>query len=38
VTASGGGHPDGASQVLNAQYKAVTVFSNGAAWYVVSKI
>jgi hypothetical protein len=37
VTVSGGTGPDNASQPLNAQYKAITVLSNGAAWHVISK-
>jgi hypothetical protein len=38
VTVSGGAHPDGSTQVLNAQYKAVTVASNGANWFVIARI
>lgn len=38
VTENGGAGPDQSSQFLNARYEAVTVFSNGAEWYVISKI
>lgn len=37
VTEYGGSGPDGYGQPLNAQYKAITVVSNGAQWYIVSK-
>jgi hypothetical protein len=37
VTEYGGSGPDGFGQPLNAQYKAITVVSNGAQWYIVSK-
>jgi hypothetical protein len=37
VTEYGGSGPDGYSQPLNAQYKAITVVSNGSQWYIVSK-
>jgi hypothetical protein len=37
VTVSGGSGPDGASQALVSQNKAITVVSNGSAWYVQSK-
>lgn len=37
VTEYGGSGPDGYGQPLNAQYKAITVVSNGSQWYIVSK-
>lgn len=37
VTEYGGSGPDGYGQPLNAQYKAITVVSDGARWYIVSK-
>ena len=37
VTEQGGPGPDLSSQPLNTQYDAITVVSNGAQWYVVSK-
>lgn len=37
VSELGGPGPDGYSQPLNAQYKALTVVSNGSQWYIVSK-
>jgi len=37
VTEYGGSGPDGDGQPLNAQYKAITVVSNGAQWYIVNK-
>lgn len=37
VTEQGGSGPDQSSQALAAQYNAITVVSNGAQWYVVSK-
>ncbi len=37
VTEYGGSGPDGYGQPLNAQYKAITVASNGSQWYIVSK-
>ncbi len=37
VTEYGGSGPDGFSQPLNAQYKTITVVSDGARWYIVSK-
>lgn len=37
VSELGGSGPDGFSQPLNAQYKAITVVSNGGQWYIVSK-
>lgn len=39
VTQSGGGGgPDGSAQPLAAQHRALTVFSNGAAWHVVARV
>jgi hypothetical protein len=38
VTEQGGNGPDQSSQVLNAQYKAVTVVSDGSKWFVVSRV
>jgi hypothetical protein len=37
VTEQGGSGPDNSSQTLSSQYKAITVVSNGANWFVVSK-
>ena len=37
VTEQGGAGPDQSSQSLSAQYRAITVVSNGANWFVVSK-
>lgn len=37
VTEQGGSGPDQSSQSLATQYKAITVVSNGANWFVVSK-
>ncbi len=37
VTEQGGSGPDGANKTLSAQYHAITVVSNGANWFVVSK-
>jgi hypothetical protein len=37
VTEQGGSGPDQSSQVLNAQYKAITVTSDGGQWFIVSK-
>jgi Pectate lyase superfamily protein len=37
VSELGGSGPDGYTQPLNAQYKAITVVSNGSQWYIVSK-
>lgn len=37
VTEQGGSGPDGYGQPLNAQYKAITVVSDGGQWYIVSK-
>ena len=37
VTEQGGSGPDQSSQVLNAQYKAITVVSDGGQWFIVSK-
>lgn len=38
VTEQGGSGPDQSSQVLNAQYKAITVVSDGGQWFVVSRL
>jgi len=37
VTEQGGVGPDNYAQVLSDQYDAITVVSNGSAWYVVSR-
>lgn len=37
VTEQGGSGPDGYGQPLNAQYKAITVVSDGGQWFIVSK-
>ncbi len=37
VTENGGSGPDGSSQPLTAHHDAITVVSNGANWYVVSR-
>lgn len=37
VTEQGGSGPDNSSQTLTSQYKAITVVSNGANWFIVSK-
>lgn len=37
VSEYGGSGPDGFSQPLNAQYKTITVVSDGNQWFVVSK-
>lgn len=37
VSEQGGNGPDQYTQPLNAQYEAITVTSNGAEWYIVSK-
>jgi len=37
VTEYGGSGPDGYGQPLNAQHNAITVVSDGAQWYIVSK-
>ncbi len=37
VTEQGGAGPDQSNQILSNRYEAVTVFSNGAEWYVISK-
>ncbi|MCB1530916.1 MAG: hypothetical protein H6853_04835 [Rhodospirillales bacterium] len=37
VSEQGGSGPDGFNQPLNAQYKAITVVSNGGQWYIISK-
>lgn len=37
VTEQGGPGPDGYGQPLTAQYKAITIVSDGGQWYIVSK-
>lgn len=37
VTEYGGSGPDGYGQPLNAQYKAITIVSDGARWHIISK-
>ena len=37
VSEQGGSGPDQYTQPLNSQYEAITVVSNGAQWYIVSK-
>jgi VCBS repeat-containing protein len=37
VTVQGSTGPDGYAQPLSAQYKAITIVSNGSQWYIVSK-
>ncbi len=37
VAEYGGSGPDGYGQPLNAQYKAITVVSDGARWHIVNK-
>lgn len=37
VSEYGGSGPDGFAQPLNAQYKAITVVSDGARWYIVNR-
>jgi hypothetical protein len=37
VTEQGAAGPDNSAQPLSAQYDAITVVSNGAAWYIVSR-
>jgi hypothetical protein len=37
VSELGGSGPDGYGQPLNAQYKAITVVSDGGQWYIVSE-
>lgn len=37
VSELGGSGPDGYTQPLNAQYKAITVVSDGARWFIVNK-
>ncbi len=37
VTEQGGAGPDNTTQNLSSQYDAITVVSNGAFWYIVSK-
>jgi len=37
VSELGGAGPDGYTQPLNAQYKALTIVSDGGAWHILSK-
>ncbi len=37
VTESGGSGPDQSSQFLDSRYDAITVISNGAEWYILSR-
>lgn len=37
ITEQGGAGPDQSSQILDSQYEAMTVMSNGAQWYILSK-
>ncbi len=37
VTEQGGAGPDNYSQPLSSQYEAITIVSNGASWYIISK-
>lgn len=37
ITEQGGSGPDGYSQVLNAQHKAITVVSDGGRWHIISR-
>lgn len=37
ISELGGSGPDGYAQDLNTHYDAITVVSNGAAWYIVSR-
>lgn len=37
ITEQGGNGPDQYAQPLDAQYKAITVVSNGGQWYIVSR-
>ena len=38
VTEQGGAGPDQSSQALSSQYKAITVLSNGAQWYILNRL
>lgn len=38
ITEQGGGGADQSTQVLSSQYDAITVVSNGAYWYIVSRL
>lgn len=38
ITEQGGSGPDQATQTLSSQYDAITVLSNGAQWYVLSRL
>ena len=37
VSEQGGAGPDGYAQPLNAQYKAITIVSDGGHWHIVSR-
>lgn len=37
ISEQGGAGPDGYSQILNAQYKAITVVSDGGHWHITSR-
>jgi pyruvate/2-oxoglutarate dehydrogenase complex dihydrolipoamide acyltransferase (E2) component len=37
ISEQGGNGPDQFTQPLNSRYSAITVVSNGAEWYIVSK-
>ncbi len=37
ITEQGGSGPDGSSQTLGDQFDAITLVSNGAQWYIVSR-
>lgn len=38
VTVQGGSGPDNAAQILNAQYKAITVVSDGGQWFITGRV
>lgn len=38
VTEQGGAGPDGYGQPLSAQYKAITVVSDGGQWFIISRL
>jgi hypothetical protein len=38
VSEQGGAGPDQYTQPLNTQYNAITITSNGAQWYIVSRL
>jgi len=37
ISVQGGAGPDQSNQILNAQYKSITVVSDGAQWFIVSR-